>query len=50
MPDITEKKTTGNGQQPSSVRQLAWFVALYCAGLLVTAVVVYFIRILLRLT
>lgn len=47
MPDITDKNITGEVQQPSTGRQLAWFIGLYCAGLLATAVVVYFFRTLL---
>jgi hypothetical protein len=47
MPDTTEKKIPGGAQQPSAGRQLAWFVFLYCAGLLATALVAYFFRTLL---
>ena len=41
MPVTTDRK------EKITRKQLAWFIALYCAGLLVTALVVYFFRALL---
>ncbi|MGH8119667.1 MAG: DUF2474 domain-containing protein [Gammaproteobacteria bacterium] len=36
--------------QPSTGRQVAWFIGLYLAGLLVMVLVAYFFRALLGLT
>ena len=47
MPDITK-----DGKQETErpvTRRLAWFIGLYCAGLLVTGIAVYLLRFLLGL-
>lgn len=49
MPDITEKKDNETLQNPSGKSQLAWFIGLYAAGLIITAIIVYILRALLGL-
>jgi cell division septal protein FtsQ len=41
MPDITEPAAQKEGTKKS---QILWFIWLYCAGLIVTGLVVYFLR------
>ncbi len=49
MPDITEKKDTEVIQNTSGKSQLAWFIGLYAAGLIATAIIIYSLRTLLGL-
>ena len=48
MPDIID--TMDNKPEKPFTHRLAWFVVLYCAGLLVTGTVVYLLRFLLGLS
>ena len=49
MPDITDNNIAEGKPRTAILRQLVWFAGLYCAGLLVTAVVAYFFRALLAM-
>ena len=49
MPDITDNNIAEGKPRTAILRQLAWFAGLYCAGLLVTALVAYFFRALIGL-
>jgi hypothetical protein len=48
MPPTTERRPDGDGQAPLG-RRLAWFAALWLAGLVATAALAYFLRALLFL-
>jgi cell division septal protein FtsQ len=41
MPDITKPAPE---REAIGKRQVLWFIGLYCAGLIVTGLVVYFLR------
>jgi hypothetical protein len=46
---VASAPTPAGKNLPSSTgRQLAWFIGLYCAGLVVTGLVVYFFHALIR--
>lgn len=47
MADITDNNTGEGKPRTTTLRQLAWFIGLYCAGLLVTVLGAYFFRALL---
>ena len=49
MPDITDNNIAEGKPRTTTLRQLAWFAGLYCAGLLVTVLTAYFFRTLLKL-
>jgi len=48
MPPTTDRRSDGGGQAPLG-RRLAWFAALWLAGLAATAAVAYLLRALLFL-